>query len=124
MASRVQGCLSSATFGGEPLLSYRGIKPEDYIFSDENHLTKFLSLSEESNAQYSPMTYEVDSSNKLVQDLHYMWNVPVEFSGSYFLSTNIQCTYKQEDILTREICGSILFAIRICHKKVRVATTA
>ena len=83
MATKVQGCISSATFGGEHLLCYRGIKPEDYIFSDESQLTKFLSLSEENKPQYSPMSYQANSSNKLVQYLHYMWNVPLHFSGSY-----------------------------------------
>ena len=84
MATKVQGCISSATFGGEHLLCYRGIKPEDYVFSDESQLTKFLSLTEECKPQYSPMTYEANNSSKLVQDLHYMWNVPLDFSGSYF----------------------------------------
>ena len=29
------------------------------------------------------MTYEANTSKKLLQDLHYMWNVPLTFSGSY-----------------------------------------
>lgn len=49
LATKVQGCISSATFGGEHLLCYRGIKPEDFVFSDESQLTKFLSLTEECN---------------------------------------------------------------------------
>ena len=34
--------------------------------------------------QYTPMTYETNSSSKLIQDLHYVWNVPLNFSGTYF----------------------------------------
>ena len=80
MATRVQGCISSATFGGEPLPGYRGIEPKDYIFSDQSQITKYLSLSEENKPQYTPMTYEANGSSKLIQDPLY-----VACSSEFFL---------------------------------------
>ena len=119
MATRIQGCISSTTFGGEPLLCFRGIKPEDYIFSDQSQLTKFLSQTEENKPQYTPMTYEANTSKKLLQDLHYMWNVPLTFSGSYL--EDHQLIYneliQQRTSWEREVCSSILLSIIIFYHK-------
>ena len=82
MAKRIQGCISSGTFGGQQLHCYRGIKPEDYICNDERCVTRFLSLTEDSKLEYTPAMYETQQ-NKLLQDIHYMWNTPLAFSGNY-----------------------------------------
>ncbi len=41
MADEVLKCLQTATFGGNPLLCYRGIKQKDFLFDDEESLHAF-----------------------------------------------------------------------------------
>lgn len=53
------------------------------------------------------MTYEANNSSKLVQDLHYMWNVPLDFSEFYLQDHQlIQRAGRTQNILEREVCGS------------------
>ena len=54
---------------------------EDYLFNDKN-MTTFLSLSEDAKQEYAPSTYMVQPS-RLLRDLHYTWETPLEFIGSY-----------------------------------------
>ena len=44
MAEEVRKCLNQATFGGNPLLCYRGIKPDQVVFNDEHTLKTSLLL--------------------------------------------------------------------------------
>ena len=82
MATRIQGCISLGTFGSEQLLCYRGVKVEDYIFNDEKNMTAFLSLSEDAKQDFTPSSYEAQQSH-LLRDLHFTWETPIEFTGSY-----------------------------------------
>ena len=41
MVDEVRQCIGLGTFGSWPLLSYRGIKPCDYLFTDEEQLPQF-----------------------------------------------------------------------------------
>ena len=57
MVDEVRQCIGLGTFGSRPLLSYRGIKPCDYLFTDEEQLHTFLSLNEEGKLHFSPSKY-------------------------------------------------------------------
>ena len=82
MARRIQDCICSGSFGGEPLHCYRGIKTDDFIFDDEIQTTKFLSLTEDAKCEFAPAVYKV-KQGQLLTDIHYMWEVPLYFEGSY-----------------------------------------
>ncbi len=47
MCNEVQKCLSTASYGGKSLQSYRGVKREDWVFTDEEQLKKFLAITED-----------------------------------------------------------------------------
>ena len=49
MADEVEKCISQGSFGGNQLLAFRGVKCEDFVFSDQEQLQRFLDLSEENN---------------------------------------------------------------------------
>ena len=78
MAEEIQGCICSGSFGKEQLLCYRGIKMEDYLFNDDRNI---LSLSDDAKQEYTP-SYKVQQ-NRSLQDLHYTWETPLEFTGTY-----------------------------------------
>ena len=42
VAEEVRKCLVQTSFGGKQLMCYRGVKPEDYVVSDEEQLQDFL----------------------------------------------------------------------------------
>jgi len=48
MAEEVRQCINQATFGRNPLFSYRGVK--EFTFSDEEALQNLLTLSEKSKS--------------------------------------------------------------------------
>ena len=81
MAGEVSKCIGTATYGGKSLLCYRGIKSKDYLFDDEDCLSKFLSLSEQSKEAFMD-TYQVKSGELLTQ-LHVAWDVDFDFKGNY-----------------------------------------
>ena len=81
MAGEVSKCIGTATYGGKSSLCYRGIKSEDYLFDDEDCLSKFLSLSEQSK-EACMYTYQVMSGELLTQ-LHVAWDVDFDFKGNY-----------------------------------------
>ncbi len=82
MAEQIQGCIYSGSFGGEQLHCYRGVKTEDFVFDDEMQTTKFLCLSEDAKSAFTPAVYKV-SQNQLMTNIHYTWEVPLHFEGSY-----------------------------------------
>lgn len=81
MAEDMSKCIRAATFGGKSLLCYRGIESKNYLFDDEDCLSKFLSLSEESKQAFMD-TYQVNSGELLTQ-LHVAWDVDFDFKGNY-----------------------------------------
>lgn len=81
MPVEVQKCLNKATFGGNPLLSYRGIKPDQFLFNDEHPLQDFLTLSEERKME-SDGSYSVNR-NSIMDDLHMTWHLDLDFEGCY-----------------------------------------
>ena len=72
MASEVKACLNCATFGGNSLQCYRGIKQEDYFFTDEDTLHHFLSLSEEKKDQF-PNSYSFNITSSFLNKLCCTW---------------------------------------------------
>ena len=49
MADEVKKCIAQGSFGGNQLLAFRGVKCEDFVFSDQEQLQRFIDLSEENN---------------------------------------------------------------------------
>lgn len=84
MASEVTKCLSSASFGGKPLFSHRGIQPDHFLFDDEDNLKEFLKLTEEQKMLYSKGNYKVNSNNDLLTSLSITWNLSMDFEGDYY----------------------------------------
>ena len=82
MAEEVRACISQGYFGSKPLLAFRGIKPTDFVFTDEQNLQKFLDLSEEGKQEFSPSTYST-SRGKIIDTLHFVWGVQRDFTGKY-----------------------------------------
>lgn len=81
MANEVCKCIGTGRFGGKPLKCYRGIEARDFLFDDEDRLSTFLRLSEESKGEYAE-TYKVKSCELLTQ-LHVAWNVDLQFEERY-----------------------------------------
>ena len=83
VADEIRKCLDQATFGGKQLMCYRGVKPEDYVFNDEEQLQTFLSLTEDGKKkQYSPPTY-CANKGEILHSLHTFWDVNEDFSCDY-----------------------------------------
>ena len=82
VAEDVRKCLVQASFGGRHSMCYRGVKPDDYVFSDEEQLQSFLSLSEDGKQHYSPAAYSVNKG-EVLHSLHMFWDVNEDFSSEY-----------------------------------------
>ena len=81
MAGEVCKCIKTGSFGGKPLICSRGIETKDFLFNDEDRLSTFLSLSEQSKGEFSGV-YTAKSGELLTQ-LHVAWNVDLCFEGTY-----------------------------------------
>ena len=81
MAESICKCILSGSFGGNQLMCYRGVKPEDYVFQDYQQLCDFLALSEENksncNLKYAPFP------SWILQDISNAWELDEKFTGSY-----------------------------------------
>ncbi len=82
MAGEVKKCLEKAQYGGRPIVTQRGIRPEEnFVFNDEDQLLNFLGRSEwlknEDVGRYYPR------QNKLWQEVTLVWNLDADFSGCY-----------------------------------------
>ena len=82
MCTEVVKSINTASFGKLPIQSHRGIKTEDYIFSDEENLKIFLTLNEDQKELYLHQTYS-PKRNKLFQELIILWDVDADFEGNY-----------------------------------------
>ena len=65
MAEEVRKCLIQGSFGGSPLMCFRGVKEDNQVFVDEEEMQSFLSLSEEGKLLFSPSTYMPQSGHIL-----------------------------------------------------------
>ncbi len=82
MCTKVRQCLSTASFGGCPLQCYRGVKKEDWLFTDEANLKDFLALSEDLKESFPCANYTVHNSH-ILDDLVSVWNISEQFVGNY-----------------------------------------
>ena len=82
MADDVRQCISHGSFGSKPLLAYRGIKLEDFVFTDEKVLQTFLSLNEEGKMQFALSKYAA-TAGEILDVLHFCWEVDEHFQGDY-----------------------------------------
>ena len=82
MADDVRACIIEGSFGSRPLRAYRGIKPCDYVFTDEKQLQTFFDLNEEGKIYYSPAKYAANR-NDISSTLHFQWGLDENFEGEY-----------------------------------------
>lgn len=82
MTEDVRTCLLQGSFGSRPLHAYRGIKPCDFVFVDDEQLHNFLDLNEEGKMEFSPVKY-APSQNEILDTLHVVWKVDKKFEGDY-----------------------------------------
>ncbi len=88
VAEEMKHCLGQATFGSKPLLCYRGLSPEEYIFSDETQLKNFLALTEDHKYTFPDPSY-TPNHTQLWNDIVSTWNVQDDFSSDYISDYNI-----------------------------------
>lgn len=74
VAKDVTSCLNQTRFGGIDLEAYRGIKPSEHIFSDEEKLKQFLLLSEE-RKEACNWTYKVVEDSIVWREVEAVWNL-------------------------------------------------
>ncbi len=79
MEENVRKCINQATFGGNPLLCYRGFPPDNFAFDDEPALRNFLTLNEESKME----SIYIAKNNSIVDELHMAWGLDLDFKGQY-----------------------------------------
>ena len=81
MVDEIQQCIERASFGGKPIICRRGLKADEFVFSDEDQLKNFLSLNEEQKM----LNCEGYKAKQcwLLQYLHLFWEVDMDFQGSY-----------------------------------------
>ena len=79
MERQVRCCLKQGSFGGRPLLCYRGVT--DFYFNDEDCLKNFLALNEDRKSE-SDTTYQVLNVPGL-NDLCITWGLDDKFHGCY-----------------------------------------
>ena len=82
MAEEVQKCLQQGSFGGRTLMAFRGVKEDQYIFSDQEQLENFLSLGEEAKQHFAPSVYEAKNT-EILNCLHLYWDTDDHFQGEY-----------------------------------------
>ena len=108
MAEEVEKCIRTAQFGKKPLLCYRGVRSEDFLFNDEERLHSFLSLSEQrkedSNGKYKVRDVE------LLHQLHFIWGVDVTFKGDYYEDYKLLNNYCSERTAWKDKYTTVLFS--------------
>jgi hypothetical protein len=82
MAEEVRKCLIQGSFGGSPLMCFRGVKEDNQVFVDAEEVQSFLSLSEEGKLLFSPSTYSPQNGH-ILDKLTYIWQLDRAYEGSY-----------------------------------------
>ncbi len=77
VAEQVKSCMKRATFGGKPLLCYRGLPSDMFIFIDQDNLKSFLDLSEHLKYSFPNPTY-VPVHNQLWSDITMILEYPAQ----------------------------------------------
>lgn len=81
MAEEVRGVFGRGRFGGQLLLSVRGVKNGDFIFDDEDIMHTFLALTEQRKLECS-LQYK-SKSNAISKELCVLWDLSDNFQGDY-----------------------------------------
>ena len=82
MANELIECLGHGQYGGESLQAFRGIKPCDFVFDDEETLKNFMAFSEQ-NKDCNGDTYTPYKKSPIFQQLVEVWHVNEHFTGTY-----------------------------------------
>ena len=82
MAEEIRKCLLQSSFGGRQLMAFRGVKEEQWVFSDQDELENFLSLSEEAKKHFYPPVYNANN-RQVLSSLSLYWDTDEEFQGEY-----------------------------------------
>ena len=98
MADDVRQCISHGSFGSKPLLAYRGIKLQDFVFTDEKVLQTFLSLNE-GKMQFALSKYAA-TAGEILDVLHFCWEVDEHFEGDYIRDYKTLHNNLSEDVRT------------------------
>ena len=65
-----------------PLLAFRGLTCEEFVFDDQEDLQRFLDLNEESKEILSPGSYSANEG-RILAHLHLIWGASKPFIGKY-----------------------------------------
>ena len=71
VAEDVGKCVIQGLYSGNSLLCYRGLKPSDYVFIDEEEVYRVFSLIEQ--GKLGPSTYAVQKAMECVRQFD--WNL-------------------------------------------------
>ena len=83
MTEEIRGCIIQGSLKrGRPLNAFCGVKPCDFIFTDQDELQTFLDLSKQGKMQFSPAKYTANGGEMLTT-LHILWEWDEEFEGEY-----------------------------------------
>ena len=82
VAREMEKCIREGSFGGRSLMCFRGISPEQWVFSDEKELQAFLTMNEDSKQTYAPSTYSVVDGSML-KTICFYWDLDSQFKGKY-----------------------------------------
>ena len=92
VAEEVQRTIRQGSFEGHQLLCYRGVRPSEFLFSDEKEVNDFLSINEEEKHQLSPKTY-IPAKCDVLDYLAMVWGVDKSFTGQYIQDHNTLCEF-------------------------------
>ena len=99
VAEDMRRCIIQGSFGGKPLLYYRGIKTSEFVFDDEKQMQGFLSLNEEGKYHFPTPTYS-PSKGEILDCLVAAWEVDRHFQGEYLKDHQALCNTLFDDITT------------------------
>ena len=83
MTEEIRGCIIQGSLKWvRPLNAFCGVKPCDFIFTDQDELQTFLDLSKYGKMQFSPAKYTANGGEMLTT-LHILWELDEVFEGEY-----------------------------------------
>lgn len=99
VAGDMRKCIIQGSFGGKPLLCYRGIKTSEFVFDDEKQMHDFLFLNEERKRYFLTPTY-FPSKGEILDCLVATWDVDEHFQGEYLKDHQPICNTLYDGIAT------------------------
>ena len=95
VAEDMRRCIIQDSFGGKPLLCYRGIKTSEFLFNDEKQMQGFLSLNEEGKYHFPTPTYS-PSKGEILDSLVAAWDVDRHFQVENLKDHQALCKTKKD----------------------------